>query len=87
LSVSNFLFETESRLFKLIRNKSVGKLGERVDYLLPELKNFDFLIILRGFEDTFNDGELKKLLVALKPIQFLQKFDPLAIKSKENLIF
>jgi hypothetical protein len=87
LSVSNFLFETENRSFKLLRNKSVSEQGGKVEFLLPELKKFDYLILVQGFEDTYSDDDLKKLLAPLKPIQFVQKFDPLSLKSKENLIF
>ena len=87
LCISNYLFETENCCCKLIRNKSVYQEADRVDFLLPELNKFDFLMQLRGFEDTFDDDTVRRLLVACKPVQFLQKFDPLTIKSRENLIF
>jgi hypothetical protein len=87
LAVSNFLFETENSAFKLLRNKSLSESGGKVEFLLPELKKFDYLMIIKGFEDTFTAEHLRKLLTPLKPIQFMQRFDPLILKSKENLIF
>lgn len=85
--ISNYLFKTEHSIFRLIRNKSVERGGESSLFLLPELKRFDYLIIIEGFEDTFNIFEVIQMLKSLNEIQYLQKVVVSDLKSKENLIF
>lgn len=85
--ISNYLFKTEHSIFRLIRNKSYGRNNEGQSYLLPELKDFDYLIIFKGFEDTYNTSEIIDKLKLIKEIQYLQKIEINALKSKENLIF
>jgi hypothetical protein len=87
LNISNFLYETEASSIRLVKNKTSIEEEGRVDFLLPELKRFDFLVLVRGFDDTHTAISIKELLGAMKPVQFLQQFDPVKLKTKENLIF
>lgn len=85
--ISNYLFQTEHSIFRLIKNKSYDSGNEGQLYLLPELKDFDYLIMINGFEDTFNSVEVTDKLKQLNEIQYLQKINISDLKSKENLIF
>src|SRR5690606_41298212 len=85
--ISNFIFETEHSIFRLFKNKSCNKSFDGQGYLVSELKNFDFLILINGFEDSFSVDDFVSSLRTLTEIQYLQKIDVLNLKSKENLIF
>ncbi len=88
LLVSNYVYATETSQLRLLKNKTVSSSpGESNAFLLPELNRFDYLIIIEGFEDTFDTKMLKEKIQAIKHIEYLQFFDPNELKSRENLIF
>lgn len=87
LIISNYLYETDHCCFRLLKNRSVDPFNENLAFLIPELKRFDYLLILQGFEDTFANQDLKEKMASLPGIQYLQFFEIENLKSKENLIF
>lgn len=87
LVISNYLYETEHSSFRLLKNKSMDQFEDNSAFLLPELNRFDYLVIVRGFEDTFTVQEIKNKLSAIPNIQYVQNFHIDTLKSKENLIF
>lgn len=67
--------------FFLIANK--GNQG----YLIPELKEIDYFMLLKNF---FDDEDLQFIIKGLKSIPEIQgatEISPYKLKSKENLIF
>ncbi|HBH24809.1 MAG TPA: IPExxxVDY family protein [Cytophagales bacterium] len=84
--VSNFKFETEHSIFRLLKNKAVEFSNPKKTFLLPELPDFDYFMIVQGFDASFQKGEIKKQLSAIKEIQLLNVFKPENLTSKENLI-
>jgi hypothetical protein len=87
LVISNFLYETEHSSLRLLKNKSVDQFSDNPIFLLPELNKFDYLMIIKGFDDVFSPSYLKKKLLTVPQIQFVQSFLLESLKSKENLIF
>jgi len=87
LVISNYLYETENSSFRLLKNKSMEQFGDNSAFLLPELNRFDYLVVIRGFDDTYLPNEIKKKLAAISNIQYVQHFEVEKLKSKENLIF
>ncbi|MCZ6900568.1 MAG: IPExxxVDY family protein [Bacteroidetes bacterium] len=87
LVISNFLFETENSSLRILKNKAEDGDELKKSYLLPELKNFDYFLMLEGSGDTFNISELEGKLKNLEIIQYLTKIDVSKLKSKENLVF
>ena len=87
LIISNYLFETEHSCFRLLKNKSADQFETNLAYLVPELKRFDYLILVQGFEDTFSINDLKTTLASIPNVQYVQHFEIDDLKSKENLIF
>ena len=55
--------------------------------LIPELKRFDYLILVQGFDDTFDTNDLKSRLSSVPKVQYVQSFLVDDLKSRENLIF
>ena len=87
LIVSNYLYATEHSSIRLLRNRSADEFETDSLYLLPELKRFDFLLLVRGFEDTYEKAAIKQKVGAISQVQYVQSFDLSEIKSRENLIF
>lgn len=87
LIISNYIHETEHSSFKLMKNKSVDLYGDNPVFIVPELKRFDYIIVVQGFEDSFSDQELKKMISSIISVQYVQLFSVESLKSKENLIF
>ena len=87
LIISNYLVETENSSLRLLKNKSMDQLGDNPAYLLPELKRFDYFMIIQGFEDTFSNQVLKQKISSIPGIQYVQVFSLESLKSRENLIF
>jgi hypothetical protein len=87
LYFSNLSFETENSCLKLIKNRAVesSKMGNY--FLLPELKELDYLVYLQGEEDFFSSANVFSNLRSLSIIQFITKVEVETLKSKDNLIF
>ena len=87
LVISNYIYKTEHSTFRLFKNKSVDSGFLSQGHLVPELKNFDYIVYIQGFEDSFLPEMLLKQLRELEEIIYIQAIDVQGLKSKENLIF
>ena len=87
LIISNFLFEKEESILRLLKNKSVGMPATSNLFLVPELKQFDYLLTIGGFEQTFKPENVVARLGQINVIHNVINLDVLKLKSKENLVF
>lgn len=85
--ISNYLHETEHQTLRMLKNKPVEGQSNSFPYLIPELKQFDYLILLSGEGDTLDETQLIAILNNLSVIQYFTKLDTDKLKSKDNLIF
>lgn len=85
LQISNYLFATEHSCLRLLVNRSVGEEVSR--FLVPELKQFDYLLLFEGEGDAFDADEAEKLIKQDPSIQYVNRVEVSALQSKENLIF
>lgn len=87
LAISNFKHETPYATVRLLRNRSYDDQKENsAVYLLPELKNFDYLLMVHDESDT-GDNNAFSLLGECPLIQYLARIDLDKLKSRENLLF
>ena len=87
LVISNYLHQTEHSTFRLLRNKSwvLGTLKK--PFLLPEIKDYDYIVQISGtLADEYLDVVQEKLR-GLDPVQYLKEFDPETFRYKDNLLF
>lgn len=77
-----YAYEDEVNFFKieLIKNKSLG------DYYLKELKNFDFILMVKGELDFFEIDVFSALLKKMPSIQSAIEIDLSKIKRISQLI-
>ncbi|KYG71810.1 MULTISPECIES: IPExxxVDY family protein [Roseivirga] len=87
LSIQNFANITDFQTVRLIRNKAEDVNGSFSGFLLPELKNFDYLILLENESITFNENVFISEIKQIPFVQFVSKINTQSLKSKDNLIF
>ena len=83
LSVVNFKYQTESQQIRLVKNKGIE---ENSGYLIRELANFDFFLMINDEDDILPAGKLESLN-DIKDIVYLKKIEVVKLKSKDNFIF
>lgn len=87
IRVSNFIDKTEHQEFMLIKNRIVSRSNNAFQFLLDELKQFDYLIKLRDETDQTDIKEVLSLVKSVEVIEYAANLEPDLIKSRDNLIF
>lgn len=87
LKFCSYLYETDYITFRLLRNKAIESEKIAKPYLLPELKEYDYFLVVEGDEDILDRQIIKKPLKESNLFTYIEEFDAQALKSKENLIF
>lgn len=83
----NYLYETDYVTFRLLRNKAIESDKIAKPYLLPELKEYDYFLIVEGDEDILDRQDIKKPIKHSELFTYVEEFDAQVLKSRENLIF
>lgn len=84
--ISNYIFEEEYGAIRLLKNKAVKSNKVKTPYLLPEVKEFDFIVLLEGaFMERLE--EIKEVLNGISIIQYYRCIEIDKLKSKDNLLF
>ena len=86
LCISHYLYQTEHSSVRLIYNRSREE-GATGQYLIPELKQFDFLMIIEGFKDSFEVHEVREIIKTINGVQMVNQIEVDQLKSRDNLIF
>jgi hypothetical protein len=84
LSIVNFLFKTEFQQFRLIKNRSSDL---NSGFLIPELSNFDFFLMLSIADNNMINEPFIEKLHSIKGMEYIQIIDVDKLKSKDNFIF
>ena len=87
LVISNYLHMTEHSTIRLFRNKSVDLSTLKKPFLVPDIKDYDYIIQLTGAMGDCGQQELLNRFKLVPLIQYAKKFDPNSLKFKENLMF
>lgn len=86
LRISNLQQETEFQKAYLLTNKLVAGFTYN-QYLLPELKQFDFLLKVKHEIETDWAKGLLDQIKKMNAIEYVVQIDLEKIKNKENLLF
>jgi hypothetical protein len=87
LAIVNYEHKTEYRTFKLLKNRAEEGTELFNAYLLPELKNFDYFLLLENESSTFDENVFLNKIKEIPFVQFAMKVDLDSLKSRDNLIF
>ncbi len=86
LVISNYLYEEEYSSMRLLKNKAWE--SEKISpYLIPELKQFDYFLMIKESILDLDQGELLKTIRSIPNLLLIQDVNIDSLKSKENLIF
>ncbi|MDX2195167.1 MAG: IPExxxVDY family protein [Cytophagales bacterium] len=85
LLISNYIFEEDYYIARLIKNRAVEIINHKKPYLLPEFMQYDFLLTLAGHYTPILDVFLQKLSV-MSVVQHAQHLPTHNIKNIEYLI-
>ncbi len=87
ITISNFQDKSEHTQVTLLKNRLVAKPNSTFQYLLEEVKQFDYLL---KYKDETEQTDMKDVLSLLKStsvIDYAAILEPALIKSRDNLIF
>jgi hypothetical protein len=87
LSISNYFYKTEYQSFRLLKNRAEDLEEQFNAFLIPELKNFDYFVMLENESDSFDLNSFISKIKQIPFVQFAVIVDTAALKSRDNLIF
>lgn len=76
-----FMHEENHTTYTLLANK------EESNFLLPEVRNYDYLMVITGATDFFEEQPLKELFKQIPVVQIVYEIETEKLKSKSNLIY
>ena len=85
--ISNYKYQTEYLSFELLQNKLISSGSLRAALLMPELKQFDYLL---KFQDQTGELQVENVSAIIKEInivEYAMKLNFDSLKSKENLLY
>ncbi len=85
--ISNFEYETEFVKMELLQNKLLSGGGSKPQHLLPELKQFDFLLKLKDVTGELSISNVCIKIREIPLIEYVAKLNFDELKSKENLLY
>ncbi|MEJ8804249.1 IPExxxVDY family protein [Pontibacter sp. H249] len=87
LIISNYQHITEHTIVRLLRNKALVTTTLKKPFLLPDIKEYDYVIQISGAMQQLYPQEFINKILKTQLVQYVKKFDPLTLKFKENLLF
>jgi hypothetical protein len=87
LKISNYIYSTENFTWRLLKNKSPEFDQVKYPLLIPELKEYDFFLILDNIEDESVIDQTMEGLKEIPEVVLVKQINVEELKSKDNLIF
>ena len=88
LLFSHYLHATETLTFRLLRNRSLTSSTLKKPFLVPDYKQYDYLLHITNGQGPLATDELLPLLAALPAVQYAGgPVEVESLKYKENLQF
>ena len=84
VEVSCFEYNEQGGSIRLLNNKVYKQHEQPQDFLVPELKQFDYFLLTEG--EVMEVTNLTNKLKQITGLEFITKIDIMKLKSKENLI-
>lgn len=85
--ISYFKYENEVIYFELLKNKLISGSHKKQQLLIPELKQFDYLIKFRDLSFEMDSNILGSKLKEIEIIEYAMNINFDSLKSKENLLY
>lgn len=85
--ISNYAYSSDFNVIRLFRNRAIGSTTLKKPFLLPEIKEYDYILQITGSLHSLYAQEFFRTLLNSPLVQYVKHFDPRTFKFKENLIF
>lgn len=85
--VSNFSYKTQHLQVEMLKNRLIQANSRVFQYLLEEIKQFDYLIKYKDESEQTDIKDVLSLLKSVNEIEYAAILEPALIKSRDNLIF
>ncbi|MDX5338055.1 MAG: IPExxxVDY family protein [Cyclobacteriaceae bacterium] len=85
LEISQYFLSLPHGFVQLLKNKSLNS-TQQLAYLIPELKNMDYFLLVQDETEEIDVAEFARLLSRNPLIQSAVRLDVTKLKSKENLL-
>lgn len=87
LYIQNFEAQGTQYLLRLLKNRAEDEEDTYQAYLIPEMKNFDYFLLLENDTNTFDEKTFFNQIKEIPFVQFTARVDAKTLKSRDNLIF
>lgn len=87
LYIVSYKYETDYTVMRLIRNRAHEFTNISKPFLIPELKEYDYLLQITGEVRPWEATELENKVKSLSGIEWAQIMEVNSLKSKDNLLF
>jgi hypothetical protein len=87
LNVSNYSYKTTHSSVHVIRNKCSEYINFAKPYLIPELQQYDYLLLVKDPAEVYELNKWEEKLNSINIIELVQQIEINSLQSKENLIF
>lgn len=87
LSIQNFEAHGTHYVLRLLKNRAEDAEDIYQVHLLPELKNFDYFLLLENDTNTFDEKTFFNQIKEIPFVQFATRVNAETLKSRDNLIF
>lgn len=85
--ISNFRFETEFLYIEMLQNKLLSGGGSKPQFLMPEFKQFDYLLKLRDETGEMTIANVCTIIREIALVEYVSQLNFDQLKSKENLLY
>jgi hypothetical protein len=87
LHIGVFDFATENDAYQLLRNRALEASDAAHHFLLPELKEYDYLLRVDNLTGLLDVAGMREAIAALPEVQYCARIELEGLKSRENLLF
>ena len=84
ITVTNYEYRTEAVRFRLVKNRG---LDDGLNYLIPELSQFDYFIMVDDQDIFMDELSLLSKLKMIDGIDYALSIETDKLKTKDNFIF
>ena len=85
--ISNYVSKKQFHQYTLLKNRLVFSNQPKLQFILPELQRFDYLLKFNILVDSFDVDHLISSIKNIPVVDYTSHLDLSRIKQKENLLY
>ena len=85
--IVNYCFQEGQNELRIFKNKAILENQDTQNYMVPEMKHFDYFIMVRGIIHIFTSEDLLQELRIIEGVQLVNQINIEKLKSRDHFIF